>query len=161
MHVPTVLTRAAAGLLRTRWLARAPIWLYRTRLGILLGPRFLLLEHTGRKTGIARHVVLEVVARPAPGTYVVVSGFGERAQWLRNVRADPRVRVFFLSRAPLTATARVLPPEEGTAILSAYAARHPRAWAAMRPVLEETLGSPGGDVVPSLPVLAFEGWGPT
>jgi deazaflavin-dependent oxidoreductase (nitroreductase family) len=130
---------------------RAPVWLYRARLGILLGPRFLLLEHTGRKTGTARHVALEVVDRPAPGTYVVVSGFGERAQWLKNIRVSPRVRVFFLSRAPLPATARVLPQDEGTAVLDAYAARHPRAWAAMQPVLERTLGA--GSL---LPVVAFE-----
>ena len=34
---------AAAGLLRTRWLVRGPVWLYRARLGALLGSRFLML----------------------------------------------------------------------------------------------------------------------
>jgi hypothetical protein len=64
------------GLLRTRWLVRAPVWLYRARLGILLGPRFVMLEHTGRKSGARRYVVLEVVQHRAAGSYVVVSGFG-------------------------------------------------------------------------------------
>jgi hypothetical protein len=41
----------AAGLLRTRWIVRAPVGLYRARLGFLLGPRMLMLEHTGRKSG--------------------------------------------------------------------------------------------------------------
>lgn len=148
--------RVAARLLRTRWLVRAPVGLYRARLGILLGPRFVLLEHTGRKTGATRHVVLEVVARPAPGTYAVTSGLGELAQWFRNIRVDPRVRVFRGSHAPISATARVLPGDEAAAMLTAYAHRHPRAWAAMRPVLTETLGRPGDDPVTGLPVVILD-----
>ncbi|MGH7735078.1 MAG: nitroreductase family deazaflavin-dependent oxidoreductase, partial [Gemmatimonadales bacterium] len=34
----------AAGLLRVRWLVRAPIGLYRARLGFLFGSRLLMLE---------------------------------------------------------------------------------------------------------------------
>lgn len=51
-----------------RWFVRAPIWLFRARLGFLLGSRLLMLEHLGRKSGGRRHVVLEVVTR-APGSY--------------------------------------------------------------------------------------------
>jgi deazaflavin-dependent oxidoreductase (nitroreductase family) len=141
MPASSSITHAAAGLLRTRWLVRAPVWLYRARLGILLGPRFLMLEHTGRKSGARRYVVLEVAEHRPPGTYVVVSGFGDRAQWFRNILAGPRVRVYVLSRKPAAATARVLPQQEATAALAAYSARHPRAWAAMKPVLQDTLGS--------------------
>ena len=57
---------AGAGLVRVRWLVRAPIWLYRARLGFLFGERLLMLEHTGRKSGLLRLAVLEIVARPAP-----------------------------------------------------------------------------------------------
>ena len=32
---------------------------------------------------------LEVVGRPTPDTLVVASGFGERAQWYRNLQAHP------------------------------------------------------------------------
>ncbi|MGH3594278.1 MAG: nitroreductase family deazaflavin-dependent oxidoreductase, partial [Pseudonocardiaceae bacterium] len=71
--------RAGARLLSNRRLVRAPIWLYRARLGFLFGSRMLLLEHVGRKTGARRYVVLEVVGHPTPGTYVVASGFGDRA----------------------------------------------------------------------------------
>lgn len=38
----------AARMLRSRRLMRAPIWLYRARLGGLLGGRLLMLEHIGR-----------------------------------------------------------------------------------------------------------------
>jgi len=37
-----------------RWLARFPIPLLRHGFGWVLGPRFLLLEHIGRHTGLAR-----------------------------------------------------------------------------------------------------------
>lgn len=78
----------AARLLRARWLVRAPIWLYRGRLGIVFGSRLLMLEHTGRTSGARRYAVLEVIDRPSPGRYVVSSGFGARAQWFRNVQAN-------------------------------------------------------------------------
>ena len=143
MSASSWFTKAAAGLLRTRWLVRAPVWLCRARLGILLGPRFVMLEHTGRESGARRYVVLEVIQRREAGSYVVVSGFGDRAQWFRNIRAEPRVRVYALSRKPAAAIARVLPPVEAAAVLTDYAARHLRAWAAMEPVLRDTLGGSG------------------
>ena len=155
MSASSWFTQAAAGLLRTRWLVRAPVWLYRARLGILLGPRFVMLEHTGRKSGARRYVVLEVVQRREAGSHVVVSGFGDRAQWFRNIRAEPRVRVYALSRKPAAAIARVLPPAEAAAVLTDYAARHPRAWAAVEPVLRDTLGG-SGDAGSRLPVVALE-----
>jgi deazaflavin-dependent oxidoreductase (nitroreductase family) len=156
MSASSPITGAAAGLLRARWLVRAPVWLYRARLGILLGSRFLMLEHTGRKSGARRHVVLEVVEHPSPGTYIVVSGFGDHAQWFRNIRANPQARVYTLSHGPAPATARILPQAEAVAALAAYSARHPRAWAAVRPLLRDTLGSPAGDVESRLPVIALE-----
>ena len=146
----------AAGLLRVRWLARAPIGLYRARLGFLLGSRLLMLEHVGRKSGVRRYVVLEVVARPRPGTYVVASGFGARSQWFRNVRANPHVRVYAGGCRPASATARLLTRDETAAALAAYAAGHPRAWAALKQVFESTLGARISDQEPSLPMIAFE-----
>jgi deazaflavin-dependent oxidoreductase (nitroreductase family) len=135
----------AAALLRVRWFVRTPIWLYRARLGFLFGSRLLMLEHLGRASGRKRYVVLEVVARPADRTFVVVSGFGERAQWYRNVVAHPRVRIFAGGRRPVSASARVMSQAESSAALAAYAAAHPRAWAALRPVFERTLGAEIGE----------------
>lgn len=146
----------AAGLLRVRWLVRAPIGLYRARLGFLFGSRLLMLEHVGRKSGARRYVVLEVIDRPRPGTYVVVSGFGARAQWLRNVRANPHVHVYNGGHRPASATARLLTSDEAAAGLAAYKARHPRAWAALKPVFEATLGARISDQETSLPMIALE-----
>jgi deazaflavin-dependent oxidoreductase (nitroreductase family) len=147
---------AVAGrLLRVRWLVRAPVWLYRGRLGMLMGPRMLMLEHTGRKSGARRYVVLEIVDHPAPGSYVVVSGFGARAQWFQNVRANPQVRVYLGSRRPAGAAAELLTAEQASSALRSYAARHPRSWAALRPVLEATLGTPVSEHETGLPLLSL------
>ena len=146
----------AARLLRVRWIVRAPVWLYRARLGFVFGSRLLMLEHTGRKTGIRRYVILEAVDHPAPATYIVAAGFGDRAQWLRNVRATPRVRVYIRSRRPASAIARPLTSEETAAALTAYARAHPRAWAALRPVFENTLGARIDSNGTSLPMIALD-----
>jgi deazaflavin-dependent oxidoreductase (nitroreductase family) len=144
-----VLSRAVAAvgarLLRCRPLMRAPIWIYRARLGFVFGSRMLMLEHTGRRTGLPRHVVLEVFDHPAPDTYVVPSGFGRRAQWFRNVQAHPCVLVYTSGRAPIPATARVLDQQEAARALTTYIHKHPRAWARFKPVIESTLGSPISD----------------
>ncbi|MGA8459925.1 MAG: nitroreductase family deazaflavin-dependent oxidoreductase [Streptosporangiaceae bacterium] len=150
------ITAWAAGLLRVRWLVRAPIGLYRAHLGFLFGSRLLMLEHTGRKSGTRRYVVLEVVGHPRPGTYVVASGFGDRAQWFRNVGANPHVRVYAGGRRPAPATARRLTSGETAAALAAYAAAHPRGWAALRPVFEATLGTRITERETSLPMIALE-----
>lgn len=58
--------RVAAQLLHVRWFVRAPIWIYRARLGVLFGSRLLMLEHIGRSTGHRRHIVVESARGPAP-----------------------------------------------------------------------------------------------
>jgi deazaflavin-dependent oxidoreductase (nitroreductase family) len=147
------ITAGGARLLRSRTLMRAPIWIYRARLGFLFGSRLLMLEHIGRTTGLPRQVILEVVDHPTPDTYVVPSGFGDRAQWFRNVQANPRVRVHASGRAPTPATARVLGQQEADRALSAYRRRHPMAWANFKSVVEETLGSRIDDTNTELPIV--------
>lgn len=151
--------RWGSRLLRTRWVVRAPVELYRLRLGWVLGSRLLMLEHRGRSSGRRRYVVLEVVDRPVPESWVVVAGFGERAQWLRNVRVEPRVRVWVGSRRAVPAIARELSAEERRIALGSYAARHPRAWRRLRPVLEETLGASIDAEGTNLPMVVLEAAG--
>jgi hypothetical protein len=55
-----------------------PVVRYRARLGFLFGSRLIMLEHTGRKTGARRPVILEIVGHPPPATYIVAAGFGQR-----------------------------------------------------------------------------------
>lgn len=58
-----------------RWAARAPTLLYKLQVGWLLGKRFLLLQHRGRRTGRSYATVLEVVAYDGPtNSYYVAAG---------------------------------------------------------------------------------------
>ncbi len=146
-------TKVAGRLLRSRRLMRAPIGIYKARAGALFGSRILLLEHTGRKSGLPRYAVLEVVDHSLPDVYVVASGFGRKAQWFRNIEANPRVRVYAGSHPPRTAAARVLTTSEADRTLAAYRTRHPKVWERMRPVLEDTLGVPITDTDTPLPLV--------
>lgn len=109
-----------------RWAVRLPIWLYRARLGFLLGGRFLLLEHRGRKSGATRFTVLEVVHHDGAG-YVIASGWGEKAQWFRNVMHTPRV-AFTVGLERRQTEAVRLPLDEATALLTGYSERNPGAF---------------------------------
>ncbi len=108
----------------TRFFVRLPIWLYRLRLGWLLGGRFLLLSHTGRKTSLPRRTVLEVVHHDTDSaTYFVAAAWGAKAQWLRNIQARPRIEVT-VGRRRFGAIARVVSPEEAERVLETYARQH-------------------------------------
>ncbi len=117
--------RPPRGLQRLVW--RMPILLYRLGLGWLLGRRFLLLTHIGRKTGRPRQAVLEIVEHdPAAEIYYVASGFGPRSDWYRNILKTPQVTIQVGNRR-MRAVARPLSPEESGEIMARYARRHPTA----------------------------------
>jgi len=134
---------------------RAPIWIHKVRAGAVFGSRILMIEHIGRKSGAPRYVVVEVIDHPAPDTYVVSSGFGRKAEWFRNIQANPRVRVYAGSRAPAPATARILDQLEADHALAVYRTQHPRAWQQFKPMLEETLGTEITDTDTPLPMVEF------
>jgi len=107
-----------------RILFRLPVHLYRAGLGGVFGRRFLYLVHTGRVSGRKRDVVVEVVGR-AGDRYHVCSGFGPRAQWYRNVLANPEVTIQVGWRRT-RADALAVSPEKGADIMARYAAQHPK-----------------------------------
>lgn len=110
-----------------RWVLRAPIALYRARLGFLLGGRFLLLHHVGAKTGLPRRTVLEVVKHDAAtGAYFVAVGFGPKSHWYRNLLKTPDTEIE-VGRQRISVCARTLDEDEGGNIMADYAKRHPRA----------------------------------
>lgn len=113
-----------------RLLFRLPIQLYRWRLGWLLGRRFMLLTHIGRKSGRPRQVVIEVVGgAPREGSYLACSGYGAAAAWYRNILATPAVTIQVGLRS-MAAVAEPLDPEAGAEVMATYASRSP--WAARR-----------------------------
>jgi deazaflavin-dependent oxidoreductase (nitroreductase family) len=110
---------------RLRWFYRAPIKLYQLGLGRLMGGRFLMLTHKGRKSGLDRYVVLEVVGRE-PDSWYVAAAYGNNADWFRNIKADPNVTVNYKGqRTPATAT--VVPVPDAAEVLRRYAQAHPKA----------------------------------
>jgi len=141
-----------------RLLARLPILLYRARLGITLGERFLLLKHVGRNTGRPRNVVLEVVQRtPEAGIYYVASGWGERSNWYQNAKKQPLVTVQVKNRT-WRALAERLPPAGAENVFLDYARRHPRTFRFLARFMGYQLSS--GDVnlqamATEIPVIAL------
>lgn len=107
---------------------RLPIYLYRLNLGRLLGHRFLLLVHRGRKSGLIRETVLEVVRyNRATNESVVLSARGDRADWYRNIDASPALEVR-TGRERYVPKQRFLAPEENHAVILEYARYHPLAF---------------------------------
>jgi len=53
-------------------------------------PQYLYLTTAGRRTGQPREIEIWFTRRD--GRYYLVAETGERAQWVRNLRVEPRVR---------------------------------------------------------------------
>lgn len=111
----------------TRLALRAPLWLYRLGLGWLLGSRFLQLTHTGRKSGLPRQTVLEVVRHDTQSdTFYVVSGWGESSDWYRNVIENHLVTIRTGHRRIEARVERLSAELAGDELVD-YHHRHPRA----------------------------------
>jgi len=111
----------------SRLFFRAPIWLYKLHLGWLMGARFLLLNHIGRKSGQLRQAVIEVAGHDAAtNTYYVASGFGKSAQWYQNILQTPEVTIQ-VGRKKMTVTAVALSPEQSGQKMVDYAHEHTKA----------------------------------
>ena len=76
--IPKALRGTHAALIRLlrRYFERAPGW--------------VILTTTGRKTGLPREVLLP--CERSRDALIVISTYGWKSQWIRNLRRDPRVR---------------------------------------------------------------------
>ena len=77
--IPRAIRPVQTGLVRLfrRYFERAPGW--------------VLLTTTGRRTGLPREVLLP--CERTGDALFVISTYGRRSDWIRNIRRDPRVRV--------------------------------------------------------------------
>jgi deazaflavin-dependent oxidoreductase (nitroreductase family) len=75
--------------------------------------KYLYLTTTGRRTGLPREIEIWFVHHA--GRFYILAEHFHRAQWVKNIVADRRVRVRLADRQ-FTATARVL-DEHGDAAL--------------------------------------------
>jgi len=146
------------GLLRLA--LRLPAWLYRLRLGWMLGERFLLLMHTGRRSGRRHRTVIEVVHHDqSTDIYHVVAGFGPRSDWFLNLKHDPRASIT-VGRRTLEVQAREVPESEGVGILLDYARHHPIAFRELSTLLTGKRMEPSEEnlleFLGNMPLVALE-----
>jgi deazaflavin-dependent oxidoreductase (nitroreductase family) len=79
-------------------LNRFMLWLWRLGLGPWInawpavGGRIMVITHTGRRSGLPRRTPVNYA--PADGSVYCTAGFGHRADWYRNLMANPRVDVW-------------------------------------------------------------------
>jgi deazaflavin-dependent oxidoreductase (nitroreductase family) len=124
-----------------RLLFRLPIYLYRLNLGWLLGHRGLLLIHQGRKSGLLRETVLEVLRYdPATRESVVLSGWGEKADWYRNIGVTPALEIQ-TGGERYVPEQRFLAPEENHTEITDYERHHPLAMRIFARVFGYPLGA--------------------
>ncbi|MGA7291817.1 MAG: nitroreductase family deazaflavin-dependent oxidoreductase [Terriglobales bacterium] len=147
---------------RLWYLFRAPVYLYRWRLGWLFGHRLLLLTHIGRRTGQRRQTVLEVVEYRKQGPeVVVVNGFGPDCDWVRNIQARP-VEEVTVGSEHFAAQHRFLGEQEAMQVIRDYERRNRFIAPILRRGFTWLLGWPyhGGEadlqrLVQQLPLIAF------
>jgi len=108
---------------------RAPLWLFHENLGVLLGKRFLYLAHQGRLSGLRRETVLEVVRLDhETGEVIVVAAWGNRADWVRNLRAGRALEIRIGHLRFDEPEHRFLTTEECRSVLVSSQEAHPFAW---------------------------------
>ncbi|MFB3051525.1 MAG: nitroreductase family deazaflavin-dependent oxidoreductase [Acidimicrobiia bacterium] len=113
-----------AGLMR--WALNVPTLLYRSRLGFLMGKRFFMIEHRGRKTGTFYRTVLEVAGRyPDRDEWIVTAGWGPGSDWYRNLKAGTLEAVWTGSKR-FAARVRFLEPQEAGQVMGDYERAHRR-----------------------------------
>ena len=128
-------------------------------LGWLLGNRFLMLTHTGRKSGLPHHTVIEVVQyEQDTDIYYVVSGWGERSDWYRNIRKSGRVTVQ-AGRRKFGADAEFIDSSRAVDIIKGYAREHPFAFRELSGLFLGSPATPGADaarqIADKMPMVAF------
>lgn len=118
-----------------KWFYQSPKWLYRARLGFVFGSRFLLLEHKGRTSGKVFQTPLEVAHyEPERDEYIVTSGTGTKADWYRNIQADPTVAIW-IGNHRYPAAARFLAAEQAVEVMKIYEEKHPKTAAKLEAMM--------------------------
>jgi deazaflavin-dependent oxidoreductase (nitroreductase family) len=97
--------------------------LYDSGKGWIVGRFILLLTHTGRKSG--NRYITPLQYEKIDGAYCVGAGRGPKADWFRNILADPHVHVR-VDRVEFDCVAEtVTDPERVTDFLECRLKRHP------------------------------------
>ncbi|HET9162039.1 MAG TPA: nitroreductase family deazaflavin-dependent oxidoreductase [Solirubrobacterales bacterium] len=141
---------------------RVPALLYRLGAGPLLGHRFLLLTHRGRRSGRSYRTMLEVVRwSPPMREAVVMSGFGPSSNWYLNILADGAEEIQ-IGGERFRPQVRRLETEEAIAALTDYERRNRLLAPLVRAIFSRLAGfaydgseAARRKLVEALPLVAF------
>ena len=101
----------------------------------------MLLEHTGRTSGLPRQTVLEVIRRDDTSVDVAAA-WGVRSDWYRNTSKHPAVLISTGRLKHEPAIASVVAPDEAVAAFADYATSHPKAAKALAKAFDLPLDAP-------------------
>jgi len=103
---------------------KLPVFLYRLRLGWLLGKRFMQITHVGRHSGKVRRSVLAVLRFDEKTKELYAVSAWKGSDWYYNIQSSPALQVEsgFVRYVPVQ---RTLSPEEITATFVEYRKRNP------------------------------------
>jgi deazaflavin-dependent oxidoreductase (nitroreductase family) len=109
-----------------RLLYRLPLSLYRLGLGVLMGGRFIHLIHIGRKSGLRREAVIEVIESDSKAdVYYLASAWGDRSDWYLNILLTAEVEAQVGGRR-FYGRAEKIHRGDAAEVFSGYGRRHPR-----------------------------------
>ncbi len=109
-----------------RLMANSPRWFYQLHLGWILGNRIVQITHRGRKSGLLRRTILEVLKfDPQTREVLVVSGWEGKTDWYRNIQQEPALEVR-IGRVHYRPIQEFLSPQETTQLILTMFHQHPR-----------------------------------
>lgn len=103
---------------------KMPLILYRLGLGRLLGKRFMLLTHQGRRSGKVYRTVLAVLRFDAQTREICAVSPWSASHWYRNIQAAPALEVE-TAGVRYAPRQRSLSPEEIAELFIAFRTEHP------------------------------------
>jgi deazaflavin-dependent oxidoreductase (nitroreductase family) len=106
-----------------RSMFKAPLILWRMGLGPVIGRIMLVITHTGRKSSLPRHTMVEY--HMLDGVKYVPCAFGPRSDWFKNITADPRVTIQTSHGTEHAVATRVTDDHELLAVYNLFMRRDP------------------------------------
>jgi deazaflavin-dependent oxidoreductase (nitroreductase family) len=103
---------------------KLPVFLYRLRLGWLLGKRFMQITHVGRRSGKVRRTILAVLWFDDKTKEIYAVSAWKGSEWYYNIQASPALQLEtgFERYVPVQ---RSLSPEEITAAFIEFRKKNP------------------------------------
>ena len=146
-----------------KFLFDLPSWLYRWGLGWMLGKRVLAVTHKGRKSGNEHRTILEVaVFNKDVEESIVASAYGSHADWYRNIRAEPALRVQ-TGRLDYVPEQRFLDSDEALEAAARFCREHPweaklinRVLPSIGAAIPQDSDLPPAELLATLPMVAFK-----